>query len=63
MITREEKTNALKPPVRQDDLKIHFLHEKESIKLYTALISHGWSVFIEFKNITEPLTNPKNLSR
>ena len=44
-----------------DDLKIHFVYEKGmSQNSIPLLISHGWpGSFLEFKNILEPLTNPK----
>ena len=44
-----------------DDLKIHFIYEKgQSQNSIPLLISHGWpGSFLEFKNILEPLTNPK----
>ena len=44
-----------------DDLKIHFIYEKgKNTNSIPLLISHGWpGSFLEFKNIMEPLTNPK----
>ena len=58
----EKKINAFNHFIADvDDLKIHFLYEKgKASNSIPLLISHGWpGSFIEFKNITEPLTNPK----
>ena len=58
----EADLNNLKHYIAEvDDLNIHFIYEKgQNTNSIPLLISHGWpGSFLEFKNIMEPLTNPK----